>query len=138
MTDTPNLSALAMRTKAAALMATASQNCRDKFIYPPKTKEQRDYQTGALLHGMAATAILALPLEADPAALVTEAMKLPQIVALHEALEPFAKYMIAEDDRMDRDAIGLPMPDKQGVGWIYLTYQDFRRAEAALTALEQP
>ena len=46
--------------EAAALMTIAAENCRKQFTYPPKTKEQRDYQTGAIIHSNAAAAILAL------------------------------------------------------------------------------
>ena len=46
--------------EAAALMDLAAANCRAQYTYPPKTKEQRDYMTGAIVHGNAATAILAL------------------------------------------------------------------------------
>jgi len=49
--------------EAAALMTIAAENCRKQFTYPPKTKEQRDYQTGAIIHSNAAAAILALILK---------------------------------------------------------------------------
>lgn len=145
MTDTPNISALAMRTKAAALMATASQNCRDKFIYPPKTKEQRDYQTGALLHGMAATAILALPLDAEADAMVATQ-------ASHDILAERQRQISAEgwtpehDDQHDkgemaiaaacyalssagwlRTAIWEIWPNAWGVNWFKPTYTAPRR-----------
>lgn len=45
---------------AAALMEVAATNCRAAFTYPPRTKEERDYQTGALIHTYARNAILAL------------------------------------------------------------------------------
>ncbi len=32
------------------------------------------------------------------------------------------------------DNLGKPLPDDQGVGWIYLTQADFRRARTALEA----
>jgi hypothetical protein len=49
---------------------------------------------------------------------------------LREALEPFAKYAV-------KDGFGLnhnsePIPDGEGVGWVYLTVGDFRRAARAL------
>ncbi len=44
------------------------------------------------------------------------------------ALKPFAEYM----GDMDRDNLGNPLPDDAGVGWVYLTQGDFRRARAAL------
>lgn len=47
---------------------------------------------------------------------------------LREALTPFAEYM----GDMDRDNLGNPLPDDAGVGWVYLTQGDFRRARAAL------
>lgn len=46
--------------EAAALMEVAATNCRAAFTYPPRTKEERDYQTAALVHTYARDAILAL------------------------------------------------------------------------------
>jgi|26BtaG_2_1085354.scaffolds.fasta_scaffold10234_3 hypothetical protein len=46
--------------EAANLMRTAAENCRKEFVYPPKTQDQRDYQTGAILHSNAAKAIATL------------------------------------------------------------------------------
>jgi len=51
-----------------------------------------------------------------------------RIEALERALKPFAEYM----GDMDRDNLGNPLPDDAGVGWVYLTQGDFRRARAAL------
>lgn len=51
-----------------------------------------------------------------------------RVAELLEALEPFAKYM---QDGGDLDHKGNPLPDDQGVGWVYLTIGDFRRARAA-------
>ena len=69
MTDTPHLEALAMRTRAAEAMTPMLRSM--------------------ISRGYAADLILALPLEADHAALVAEAVKLPEIAqaktALHEA-----------------------------------------------------
>lgn len=48
-----------------------------------------------------------------------------RIASLEAALVPFAKYM---DGGMDRDNKGEPLPDERGVGWVYLTVGDFRRA----------
>ena len=75
-----------MQERAAALMETASENCRDNFTYPPKTKEQRDYQTGAIIHSNAAAAIRARPAPTE-AEVLAAAMELPQIKALLVALE---------------------------------------------------
>jgi hypothetical protein len=50
---------------------------------------------------------------------------LDRIATLEKALAPFAKYM---DGGMDLDNDGNEMPDEHGVGWVYLTYGDFRRA----------
>ena len=72
MTYTPNLSALAMRTRAAALLEG----------------EVRDEPMSYYAH-----AILALPLEADPAALVAEALRLPEVRALVEALGEADVYL---------------------------------------------
>lgn len=49
---------------------------------------------------------------------------------LSEALEPFAKYL--DMASFDLDNKGSPLPDDQGMGWVYLTIADFRRARAAL------
>ena len=65
MTDTPHLEALAMRTRAAEAMTPMLRSM--------------------ISRGYAADLILALPLEADPAALVAEALRLPEISALVEA-----------------------------------------------------
>lgn len=56
-----------------------------------------------------------------------------EIERLKGALEPFARYF---DGGMDFDNAGEPLPDDQGVGWIYLKYADFRRARAALADKE--
>ncbi|MEO9297608.1 hypothetical protein [Devosia alba] len=52
-----------------------------------------------------------------------------QLKAAREALEPFAEYM---KDGGDLDNKGNPLPDSDGVGWVYLTQGDFRRARAAM------
>lgn len=49
---------------------------------------------------------------------------------MREALRPFAEYM----GDMDRDNLGNPLPDDAGVGWVYLTQGDFRRAKDALSS----
>ena len=60
------------REAAAAHMDNASANCRKHFTYPPKNAEQRDWQTGALLHANAATAIRAMSPPADLAARIAK------------------------------------------------------------------
>jgi len=57
--DPAQIRADALR-EAAALMEVAATNCRAAFTYPPRTKEERDYQTAALVHTYARDAILAL------------------------------------------------------------------------------
>lgn len=52
-----------------------------------------------------------------------------EIERLREALKPFADYMA---EGMDRNYDGDPLPDADGVGWVYLTQGDFRRARSAL------
>lgn len=52
-----------------------------------------------------------------------------EIARYREALTPFARYM---DGGIDLDNHGKPLPGDQGVGWVYLTHDDFRRARAAL------
>ena len=65
MTDTTHLEALAMRTRAADEVTQVAVKW-GVIGEPIVLIETRD-------------AILALPLEADPAALVAEAMKLPEV-----------------------------------------------------------
>lgn len=81
---TPALGWRAMQTAAAGLMQSASTKCRENFTYPAKTKEQRDWQTGAIIHAFAATAILDLPGPTD-AQLLAEAVKLPEVQELVKA-----------------------------------------------------
>jgi hypothetical protein len=47
-------------------------------------------------------------------------------VQLEAALRPFANY--ASKGGFGLDYHGKPLPDGEGVGWVYLTYGDFRRA----------
>lgn len=54
-----------------------------------------------------------------------------RVKSLEEALKPFAEYM---GDHFDKDNHGDPLPDDLGVGWIYLTHADFRRARTALAS----
>ncbi|WP_425902457.1 hypothetical protein [Agrobacterium radiobacter] len=54
-----------------------------------------------------------------------------RVKALEAALKPFAEYM---GDHFDKDNHGNPLPDDLGVGWIYLTHADFRRARTALAS----
>ena len=54
-----------------------------------------------------------------------------EIERLRAALKPFAEYLQANP--LDLNHKGQPLPDSEGVGWIYLTIGDFRRARAALT-----
>lgn len=64
----------------------------------------------------------------------TLASQAAEIERLREALKPFANHM---DDGMDCNYIGEPLPDADGVGWVYLTHGDLRRARAALNG-EKP
>jgi hypothetical protein len=52
------------------------------------------------------------------------------IEALEAALRPFAEY--ASRDGFGLDNNGQEVPASEGVGWIYLTVGDFRRARQAL------
>lgn len=82
MTDTPHLEALAMRT-AAAEACTDIIKKYDVMKPDGVTYEPMRVQRAA--KGMVSIAredILALPLEADHAALLAEAVKLPEIAAL--------------------------------------------------------
>lgn len=49
-----------------------------------------------------------------------------------KALEPFAKYI---EGGMELDNKGQPLPDDQNLGWIYLTYADFRRARSIASTI---
>lgn len=52
-----------------------------------------------------------------------------------EALRPFADYL--GEVKIDLNSKGEPLPDDQGVGWIYLTVGDFRRARDAILKARQ-
>lgn len=68
-------------------------------------------------------------------ALYTDHRRLAREAAkLVEAVKPFAEYIA---DGGDHDDKGEPLPDTQGVGWVYLTFGDFRRARAAMTEAGQ-
>ena len=58
-----------------------------------------------------------------------------QVEELTAALEPFARY--ATESGFGCDNHGNPLPDASGVGWIYLTNGDFRRARAALASTRE-
>jgi len=53
---------------------------------------------------------------------------------LREALAPFAGYL--NRAAFDLDNNGNPLPDEQGMGWIYLNVGHFRAARAALNSTE--
>ena len=53
-----------------------------------------------------------------------------RIKELEKALEPFAEYL--NGAAFDLDDKGNPLPDEQGMGWVYLNVGGFRRARAAL------
>ncbi len=55
---------------------------------------------------------------------------------LREALKPFANY--ATKDGFWLNHKGEELPDVDGVGWVYLTNGDFRRACAALADQDSP
>lgn len=52
-----------------------------------------------------------------------------------EALRPFAEY--ASQEGFDLDFNGIPLPDEEGVGWVYLNLGHFRAARAALAEQEE-
>lgn len=54
-----------------------------------------------------------------------------RIKELEDALKPFADYF--NRDYPDLDNSGNPLPDGEEVGWVYITYADFRRAREAMT-----
>ena len=51
------------------------------------------------------------------------------------ALEPFAEYLASAS--FDKDNHGNPLPDSQGMGWVYLTIGQFRTAAAVYAKLEE-
>lgn len=53
-----------------------------------------------------------------------------RIKELEKALEPFAEYL--NGAAFDLDDKGNPLPDEQGMGWVYLNVGYFRRARTAL------
>jgi hypothetical protein len=55
-----------------------------------------------------------------------------RIAQLEAALKPFADYMQTEHGSMDQDNKGEPLRDDLGVGWIYLTHGNFRKARDSM------
>lgn len=80
-------------------------------------------------------AILAL-LDSHETALASERQRgdalAREVERLRGALEPFAGYL--DTARYDLDNKGNPLPDDEGMGRVYLTVGDFRRARATLTS----
>ena len=125
MTD--HLHALAMRTKAAAL--------RDDMADLIGAKPMSSIHSSLCEY---ANAILALPLEADHAALLAEAVELPEIAALVEAVSALGlRKLVAGWNGEDRENPYPPHPPRLGVtlktnaGAVYAI-------DAALAALETP
>ena len=89
----PLTNALAMRTAAAAVIDQANAS--------------GPYQAIA-----AASVILALPLEADHAALLREAVTMPEVAALIEAASEQAEYMslIGDDGDLLRNLVATLQP----------------------------
>lgn len=106
MTSPPHLHAIAMRT--AAVFARWEDHVADN-----SPKYLTDWQRG-LVAGQQAmrAAILALPLEADPAALVAEALRLPEVRALVEAATEQAEYLslCGEDGDLLRNLLRALQP----------------------------
>ena len=101
MTDTPHLEALAMRTRAAEAAKARADYWRETSETAKANKnpkEARDWQSMKLAGLFVKDAILALPLEADPAALVAEALKLPEIAELSAAYWKIRSYAVHDDD----------------------------------------
>lgn len=53
-----------------------------------------------------------------------------ELAQCREALAPFATYL--DQARFDLDNNGDPLPDDHGMGWVYLTVGDFRRARSLM------
>ena len=126
-----------MQERAAALMETASENCRDNFTYPPKTKEQRDYQAGAIIHGNAAVAIRALPAPTE-AEVLAAAMELPQIKALKLIRDELDNLLdaITADDKFGDRSLTITGPTSN-LKWLIEAQDDARSAIAAYAALAE-
>ena len=128
MTDTPHLEALAMRTKAARTaeyLRDVSGRNQDGDFY---VGEEAACFAGSVANEIVSE-ILALPLEADPAALVAEALRLPEVRALVEAIEQIR-------DRHIPDQPAAYGGDE--VEWATRQHTELRRiARTALAALEQ-
>lgn len=54
---------------------------------------------------------------------------------LEAGLRPFGQYL--DTASYDLDNAGSPLPDEQGMGWVYLTVGDFRRARSLLSDKDQ-
>ena len=106
--------------------AIAAWNRRAAIDLSPPVVEE-----GAALTEAARRAANA-PTAAEASAIAAAALAASQAEAsrMREALRPFAEYM----GDMDRDNLGNPLPDDAGVGWVYLTQGDFRRAKDALSS----
>jgi len=109
---TPHLHALAMRTKAGGV------------VYPTLLDT-------ALSRDLEAT-ILALPLEADHAALLGEAVKLPEIALIVK----WAKEIFDASDPDDEDSDFCDQPREFAEGIAFDNRRD--AVAAALKALETP
>lgn len=57
-----------------------------------------------------------------------------RIEALEAALKPFGEYL---NEMPDLDNKGNPLPDDQGMGWVYLCVGQFRAARNALSQVKQ-
>ena len=126
MTDTPHIEALAMRTAAADEVLSVELGFYDGIGGDWHPHDRKD------LMQHAASAILALPLEADPAALVAEALRLPEVRALVETMAGLKRIVEEIDGAMNhgtwRDEKGMRLKDTPE--WV--------SAYAALAAIKEP
>ena len=118
MTPTPNLQAAAMRA-AAVVECTAG------------LKEAKEYNMLQMAMGYSAcrASILALPLEATPAELLAEAVKLPEIAALIKAMQEIATFGDVGASDYLKACNSFILFDEPG---------SVETARAALSALETP
>ena len=120
MTDTHNLSALAMRTRAVAKLEERSEHYAKKkqkhsILEECNVTDHERYAECEMATNYAIGDILALPLEADPAALVAEALRLPEVRALVETMAGLKRIVEEIDGAMNhgtwRDEKGMRLKD---------------------------
>lgn len=113
-------------------LPTAPPNDVQELVERLNDKHFLDDESKARLPEPAADIIYLFRRERAEAADTLAALSARNAV-LEKALEPFAEYL--DTAKFDLDNKGDPLPDDQGMGWVYLTVGDFRRARAALSPI---